>query len=173
MDSSRAAHTAGPSIAPEKLGLDPWQRLGLDPDRNPSMLRVPLPDGGSEQEVPSVAGDGGWGWYEAGELPALLAWLEGGSAQEQELADAVFEAARPLLPDTPAAVTPEVRAGVMHANWRLTAKRGIFFPCVRCEGLIPSDDLLATMLEARPISMVENPLSALCHPLSTQALQLA
>ena len=37
------------------------------------------------------SGGAGWGFYDATQLPGLMAWLEGGSDAEQELADRIHE----------------------------------------------------------------------------------
>ncbi|KAK9841359.1 hypothetical protein WJX74_004479 [Apatococcus lobatus] len=46
-----------------------------------------------------VEGEDGscWGWYTIQQLPALLAWMDGGCLEERTLADDIFEAFQPLL----------------------------------------------------------------------------
>lgn len=44
-------------------------------------------------------GGGGWAWYTAPELPAVLAWLDGGSDAERALAEDIHEAFQPALGD--------------------------------------------------------------------------
>ena len=40
---------------------------------------------------------GGWAWYAAEQLPAVLAWLDGGSDAERALAEDIYEAFQPAL----------------------------------------------------------------------------
>ena len=44
-------------------------------------------------------GGGGWAWYPAAQLPALLVWLDGGSDAERALAEDIHEAFQPALGD--------------------------------------------------------------------------
>ena len=119
VDASRAvggaAGTAEPSPAADAsgdAGLDPGPGVGPNPHGDSSTAEgVAAGRMSSAPEPAAAAAGGGWGWYEAGQLPALLAWLDGGSAQEAALGDAVFEAARLLLPDPLAGAPSQVRAG--------------------------------------------------------------
>lgn len=58
----------------------------------------------------------GLGWYNMEDLPALLAWLGGGSDGERALADAAFEAFYPYLPLE--VVGGEGRGGAAPPGWR-------------------------------------------------------
>ena len=51
-------------------------------------------------------GGGGWAWYPAAQLPALLVWLDGGSDAERALAEDVHEAFQAELAEA-AAAAPE------------------------------------------------------------------
>lgn len=44
-------------------------------------------------------GGGGWAWYTAPELPAVLSWLDSGSNAERALAEDIHEAFQPALGD--------------------------------------------------------------------------
>ena len=78
----------------------------------PSGPKIELADVKGECQLPKDESPPvfAWGWYEADQLPALLLWLDTGSAQEQALADALFEAMRHVLPhqltDTNTEVSP-------------------------------------------------------------------
>lgn len=40
---------------------------------------------------------GEWGWYSPHQIPTLIAWLETGSQQEQQLAEDVYTMYQPVL----------------------------------------------------------------------------
>ena len=64
-----------------------------------------------------VEGDEGarWGWYTIQQLPALLAWMDGGCLEERALADDIHEAFQPLLQplSTPPALNPPDTASAL------------------------------------------------------------
>lgn len=57
--------------------------------------------GASTQDADGHAQGGEWGWYEAGELAGVMAWLEGGCDAEQDLADQIYEAYHSVLRPSP------------------------------------------------------------------------
>ena len=40
---------------------------------------------------------GEWGWYSPHQIPTLIAWLEAGSQQEQQLAEDIYTMYQPVL----------------------------------------------------------------------------
>ena len=42
-------------------------------------------------------GDMTWGWYSPQQIPSLIAWLEGGSQEEQQLAEDIYDLYQPVL----------------------------------------------------------------------------
>ena len=42
-------------------------------------------------------GDMTWGWYSPQQIPDLIAWLEGGSQEEQQLAEDIYDLYQPVL----------------------------------------------------------------------------
>lgn len=38
-----------------------------------------------------------WGWYSPQQIPDLIAWLEGGSQEEQQLAEDIYALYQPVL----------------------------------------------------------------------------